>query len=67
MIQNCRTRGSPEDNAASLAMRIADVRLTDSESSKLFDTSVSPFDIFLHHERLHQEKHSQVMLYFLLP
>ncbi|KAG6433884.1 hypothetical protein SASPL_105503 [Salvia splendens] len=58
-LKNCTTRGSTEDNISSLAKGIANVRLDDSDSSGLFDTSVSPFDLFHHHERLHQERHGQ--------
>lgn len=59
-LKNCKTPGGTEDNISSLATSgIADVRLTDSESSGLFDMSVSPFDLFHHHERLHQERQGQ--------
>ncbi|XP_047960820.1 trafficking protein particle complex subunit 8-like [Salvia hispanica] len=57
-LKNCKTRGSTEDKM-SFAKGIADVRLVDSESSGLFDTSVSPFDLFHHQERLHQERHDK--------
>ncbi|KAG6427590.1 hypothetical protein SASPL_111836 [Salvia splendens] len=60
VLQNCKTRGSTEDKMSSLAKGIADVRLVGSESSGLFDTSVSPFDLFHHQERLHQERHDKV-------
>lgn len=59
-LKNCKTRGGTVDNISSVATSgIADVRLTDNESSELFDTSVSPFDLFHHHERLHQERQGQ--------
>lgn len=67
MLQNCKTRGSTEDNISSLAKGIANVRLVNSDSNGLFDTSVSPFDLFHHHERLHQERHGQVQGCFILP
>ena len=66
MHQNCKTRGSTEDKM-SFAKGIADVRLVDSESSGLFDTSVSPFDLFHHQERLHQERHDKVQVCFIFP
>ncbi|KAL8527010.1 hypothetical protein ACS0TY_016031 [Phlomoides rotata] len=49
-LKNCRTDRNTEGNV---------VRLVDSESSRLFDTSISPFNLFHHHERLHQERQDQ--------
>ncbi|KAL3628138.1 hypothetical protein CASFOL_027184 [Castilleja foliolosa] len=37
----------------------ADVGLVDSDSGKLYDTSISPFSPFHHFERLDQERHEQ--------
>ncbi|KAK6131593.1 hypothetical protein DH2020_034607 [Rehmannia glutinosa] len=55
-----RRQGSTEEKISSLATSgRADVRLVDSDSGGLFDTSISPFDLFHHYERLHQERHEQ--------
>ncbi|PIN03140.1 Protein with predicted involvement in meiosis (GSG1) [Handroanthus impetiginosus] len=59
-LKNCRKRGTTEDNISSPATSgKADVRLVGSDSSGLFDTSTSPFNLFHHHERLHQERQNQ--------
>ncbi|KAI3473381.1 hypothetical protein Pfo_030671 [Paulownia fortunei] len=56
-LKNRRTRRSTEDNTSSLATSgMADVRLVDTDSRGLFDTSTSPFTLFHHHERLHQRQ-----------
>ncbi|KAI3471884.1 hypothetical protein Pfo_028572 [Paulownia fortunei] len=56
-LKNRRTRRSTEDNTSSLATSgRADVRLVDTDSRGLFDTSTSPFTLFHHHERLHQRQ-----------
>lgn len=54
-LQSCRTHRNTEDNV---------VKLIDSEPSRLFDTSISPFNLFHHHERLHQERNDQVSYIF---
>ncbi|KAL6521190.1 hypothetical protein OROGR_017759 [Orobanche gracilis] len=55
-----RRQGRPEKNISSIAMlERVDVGLVDGDSGRLYDTSISPFNLFHHCERLHQERHDQ--------
>ncbi|KAL0346987.1 UNVERIFIED_CONTAM: hypothetical protein Scaly_1714700 [Sesamum calycinum] len=59
-LKNCRTRQNTEENTSSLVTSgRADVKLVDGDSRGLYDTSDSPFTLFHHHERVHQERQEQ--------
>ncbi|KAL0374801.1 UNVERIFIED_CONTAM: hypothetical protein Sradi_3395800 [Sesamum radiatum] len=59
-LKNRRTRQSTEENTSSLATSgRANVKLVDGDSRGLYDTSISPFILFHHHERVHQERQEQ--------
>ncbi|KAL0338695.1 UNVERIFIED_CONTAM: Trafficking protein particle complex subunit [Sesamum angustifolium] len=59
-LKNRRTRQNTEENTSSLVTSgRADVKLVDGDSRGLYDTSVSPFTLFHHHERVHQERQEQ--------
>ncbi|KAL2250834.1 UNVERIFIED_CONTAM: hypothetical protein Sindi_2205700, partial [Sesamum indicum] len=59
-LKNRRIRQSTEENTSSLATSgRADVKLVDGDSRGLYDTSISPFILFHHHERVHQERQEQ--------
>ncbi|KZV17131.1 trafficking protein particle complex subunit 8 [Dorcoceras hygrometricum] len=55
-----KTRVTGEDNVSSLSTSgRADVKLCARDSKRLYDTSISPFNIFHHHEKVHQKRPDQ--------
>ncbi|KAK4419448.1 hypothetical protein Salat_2357700 [Sesamum alatum] len=58
-LKNRRTRQSTEENTFLATSGRADVKLVDGDSTGLYDTYISPFILFHHHERVHQEKQEQ--------
>lgn len=59
-LKKFRTLVTGEDNISSLSTSVrADVKLCARDSKRLYDTSISPFNIFHHHERIHQKRPDQ--------
>ncbi|CAA0837822.1 Tetratricopeptide repeat (TPR)-like superfamily protein [Striga hermonthica] len=59
-LKHRRRQGSTEKTISSIATSgRADVGLVDSDFKSLYDTSISPFNLFHHYERLHQDRREQ--------